>query len=122
MPKKRKQDRKELDRYDKLKRSILPLGYIRRGSLVPRFMPCGKPGCHCLARSPKLHGPYNQWTRKIRGKTVTVRLTQNQARRLSEWIANSRRFDSILAQMESVSMRITEQILQQEKLASKKHR
>ena len=101
MPKTRV-DRKELNRYEKLKRDILLLGFIRRGSLVRRFMPCGKPGCRCQARSPKLHGPYYQWTRKVRGKTVTVRLTPHQAKWFVEWIANSRRLDTILAQMEKV--------------------
>lgn len=127
MQKQRKQDRRRLDRYDKLKRTILLLGFIRRGSLVRRFMPCGKQGCQCQARLPKLHGPYYQWTRKVRGKTVTVRLTQNQARWLGQWIANSRRLDAIRAQMESLSMQITEQLLEQphpsqEKLVSKKRR
>lgn len=120
-------DRKELNRYENLKRDILLLGFIRRGSLLRRFMPCGKPGCQCQAPSPKLHGPYYQWTRKIRGKTVTVRLTQHQAELLGEWIANSRRLDAILLQMENVSMRITEQLRQQpapsqNKMVSKKRR
>ncbi len=110
MPKKIRPFQKDLDRYDKLKREILSLGFIRRGSLLRRFMPCGKQRCQCQGPSPKLHGPYYQWTRKIQGKTVTVRLTQNQAKWLAQWIANSRRLDAILMQMENFSMRVTEQL------------
>ena len=98
-------------RYDALKRTVLTLGPIRRGSLVRRFMPCGKPGCRCQASPPELHGPYYQWTRKVRGKTVTVRLTREEARLFEEWISNGRRLDRIVAQMETVSRRITERLM-----------
>jgi hypothetical protein len=98
-------------RYDGLKRAIAALGPIRRGSLVRRFMPCGKSGCCCQASPPQLHGPYYQWTRKVRGKTVTVRLTQAEARLFKEWISNGRQLDKIVAQMEAVSLRITARLV-----------
>ena len=98
-------------RYDGLKRAILALGPIRRGSLVRRFMPCGKSGCCCQASPPALHGPYYQWTRKVRGKTLTVRLTRAEARLFEEWISNGRQLDKIVTQMEAVSLRITERLV-----------
>ena len=100
-------------RYEALKRTVLTLGPIRRGSLVRRFMPCGKAGCCCQASPPDLHGPYYQWTRKVRGKTVTARLTREEARLFEEWISNGRQLDRIMAQMETVSRRITERLLKQ---------
>jgi len=102
---------RDQQRYDALKRAVLEVGLIRRGSLVRRFMPCGKPGCSCQARPPVLHGPYYQWTRKVRGKTQTVRLSQEEAKLLAEWIANGRRFNKLVTQMESVSLRITKRLL-----------
>jgi hypothetical protein len=99
------------DRYQALKRSVVDLGFIRRGSLVRRFMPCGKTGCCCQAIPPQLHGPYYQWTRKVRGKTVTVRLAPEEARLVEEWIANGRRLRRVVTQMESVSLRITDRLL-----------
>lgn len=99
------------DRYATLKRALQTVGFIRRGSLVRRFMPCGKPGCSCQATPPVLHGPYYQWTRKVRGKTVTRRLTRAQAPLFAEWIANGRRLDQIVAQMEVVSRRATDRIV-----------
>ena len=98
-------------RYTQLKRSLAELGYFRYGSLLRRFMPCGKPGCRCQAVPPELHGPYYQWTRKVGGKTVTVRLTRPQARLLETWIAHGRRLDRILAQMQRVSHRATDRLL-----------
>jgi hypothetical protein len=104
-------------RYDALKRAVLPLGPIRRGSLVRRFMPCGKPGCCCQASPPELHGPYYQWTRKVRGKTVTVRLTREEARLVEEWISTGRQLEKIVTQMEAVSLRITERLIKQRRKA-----
>jgi hypothetical protein len=102
---------RDQQRYEGLKRAVAEIGLIRRGSVVRRFMPCGKPGCACQATPPVLHGPYYQWTRKVRGKTATVRLSEQQATLIGEWIANARRFDKIVAQMEAVSLRITKRLL-----------
>ena len=98
-------------RYETLKRALADVALIRRGSLLRRFMPCGKPGCRCEGGPPRLHGPYYQWTRKVRGTTVTVRVHEGEARLLKEWIENGRRLDRIVGQMERVSYRITERLL-----------
>ena len=97
--------------YEELKRQIADLPPIRRGSLVRRFMPCGKPGCRCQADPPTLHGPYYQWTRKVRGKTETTRVDAQQAKLLEEWIDNGRRLDRLVEQMEKVCLRITQRRL-----------
>jgi hypothetical protein len=106
-------DHQDQKRYENLKRSIADVGLIRQGSLVRRFMPCGKPGCRCQASPPELHGPYYQWTRKIRGKTVTVRLTKQEATLLDEWIQNGRQLDKIITQMRALAHRITSRMLKQ---------
>jgi integrase len=100
------------DRFRTLKKSLVDLDPFRRGTVLLRFIPCGKAGCRCQANPPKLHGPYYDWSRKVRGKTVTVRLTKQQARLLKQWIANARRLDRIVADMERVSYRITERLFQ----------
>jgi hypothetical protein len=74
-------------------------------------MPCGKLGCRCMAAPPQLHGPYYQWTRKVRGRTVTVRLRPESAQRITEWIDNGRQLDKVLAKMEVLSLRITDRVL-----------
>lgn len=98
-------------RYEVLKRQINDLPPLRRGSVVRRYMPCGNPGCRCQARPPMLHGPYYQWTRKVQGKTETTRIDKEQARLLGEWIANGRKLDRLVAQMERVCLRITQRLL-----------
>ena len=98
------------DRVRLLKGSLADLGPVRRGTVLRRFLPCGKSTCRCHAGPPNLHGPYYEWTRKVTGKTVSVRLTPSQARLLKQWIANSRRLDRIVAALERVSLRMTEPI------------
>jgi len=99
--------------YQELQRALSQVGYFRRGTLLKRFMPCGKPGCACQASPPRLHGPYYQWTRKVDGKTVTVRLTLEQAQLLAAWIDNGRQLDRIVAQMERLSLRATDRLLKE---------
>ena len=109
------------ERFEGLKRSLAGFGFFRRGSLVRRFMPCGKAGCACQASPPKLHGPYYQWTRKVQGKTVTVRLTPAQAEHVSGWIATGRELDRVLAEMERLSLIATERALRDLAVASPKN-
>jgi hypothetical protein len=101
----------ETSNFEALKREILALGYVRPGSLVRRFMPCGKPGCRCMADPPQLHGPYYQWTWKIAGKTRTVRLSDEQARLCAEWLSNHRNLRSIVRKLEQLSLKQTDKAL-----------
>jgi hypothetical protein len=109
-------------RYQQLKSTLMHVGYFRRGSLVKRFMVCGKPSCICHASPPRLHGPYYQWTRKINGKTNTLFLTREQAEFLSDWIAAGRELDHIIEQMERLSLRATTRLLKELRPAERKPR
>jgi hypothetical protein len=109
-------------RYQELKSTLGRVGYFRRGSLVKRFMVCGKPTCACHASPPRLHGPYYQWTRKIQGKTATVLFTREQADLLADWIAAGRELDRIVSQMERLSLRATDRLLKEVPPAARKPR
>ena len=54
------------------------IGFCLPGSITIRRARCGKPRCACAADAPTLHGPYIQWTRTDKGKTVTRLLTAAQ--------------------------------------------
>lgn len=83
------------------------IGWLASGSLVRRSTACGNPGCRCQADPPRLHGPYWQWTKKVAGKTVTRRLTDEQARLFQEWIGDRQRLRRTLRAMEAVSDKAT---------------
>ncbi len=97
--------------YEALKQQLLALGLVRPGSLGRRFMRCGKPDCQCKADPPTLHGPYYQWTWKVRGKTRSRWLTDAQATRCAEWARNHRQLRTIVRKMEALSLNETDRIL-----------
>jgi hypothetical protein len=55
---------------------------------------------------PQLHGPYYQRTRKINGKTVTRRLTEDQMERYRAWFDNAKRIRERTAELEALSLDI----------------
>jgi hypothetical protein len=96
-----------------LKRKILRLGFVRPGSLVRRFMPCGKAGCHCMDVLPRLHGPYFEWSYKVVGKTRTRRLSKEQAKLCREWLRDHKTLKRIVRLMERLSLKETDRTLSQ---------
>jgi Family of unknown function (DUF6788) len=108
--------------YEALKRQLLALGPVRPGSLLHRFMRCGKPSCRCKAEPPVLHGPYYQWTWKVRGKTVSRWLTAAQAARCEEWVRNHRLLRMLVRKMEAWSVKETDRILRELSAEPEDHR
>jgi hypothetical protein len=106
---------RRLDAYQrqlrKLASELARTGFVRSGSVVKRYMPCGNPGCRCHADPPQLHGPYWQWSARVNGKTVTRRLSERQARLYQEWIRNRRQVSRIIAKMERISQAAGELLL-----------
>lgn len=95
-------------RYAEIAAQLPGIGLISSGSLTRRFTRCGSAGCRCHADPPKLHGPYFQWTTKVRGKTVTRRLSPAEAALYREWIANDRQLRSLVEQMRQVAAKAEE--------------
>jgi hypothetical protein len=74
------------------------------GTLVIRSYACGKPRCRCHDDPPQLHGPYAEWTRKIEGKTVTRRLTDEQLAAWQPLFDNARTIRSLLAELQDLTL------------------
>jgi len=92
--------RKVLD----LSQNLKDTGFILYGTVSKHYMKCGHMGCKCHGDPPQLHGPYYDWTRKVNGKTKTIRLTEDQAKTVEEWISNMRRVEKILEEIEKISV------------------
>jgi hypothetical protein len=101
-------------RYRQLLEEITKIGFIRSGSVAPRFNYCGKPNCRCHGDPPQPHGPYFQWTAKVSGKTVNRRLSAREAALYQEWIGNDRRLRTIIDELRSVAEEATNLILDTE--------
>ena len=96
------------ERYVRLRRSLAEIGFVCKGSMVRRHMPCGRPGCRCAQGPEHRHGPYYQWTRKVKGKTVTVRLTPEEAQTMRSYVRNDRQLRRIVAQMRTISLGVVQ--------------
>ena len=90
-------------KYKAVQAKVSTLGFVIPGSVIERYTLCANPGCHCHGDPPTRHGPYLQYTRKLDGKTVTRRLTPQQAQDYREWIANRRALDELTTEMDRLS-------------------
>jgi hypothetical protein len=52
------------------------------------------------------HGPYRSWTRKVAGKTVTRRLSDDQLERYRDWFDNDRRLRALITELEALSIAV----------------
>lgn len=95
-------------RYSEIAAQLPGIGLISSGSVTRRYTRCGTAGCRCHADPPKLHGPYFQWTIKVKGKTVTRRLRPAEAALYREWIANDRQLRQLVEQMRQVAAKAEE--------------
>ena len=82
-----------LRQYRQLQRSLSQLGLISQGSVQDRTQRQGG-------------GAGYQWTRKVKQKTITVALTEEQFGKMSGAVANYRKLRRQLHQMEKISRRI----------------
>jgi hypothetical protein len=92
-----------------LTRQLAELGFALPGTLIERYMRCGKAGCRCKADPPALHGPYLQWTRKVGNKTVTKLLTPEQRDRYQAWFDNDRKLKELVSKLETLSLETASQ-------------
>ena len=84
--------------------ALSQIGFCLPGSITICHTRCGKPRCACTADPPSLHGPYIQWTRTVKGKTVTRRLTPAQYQAYAGWFANARRLRALAAELHTLSL------------------
>lgn len=75
--------------YSQLRAALAALGWISQG--------------YVQDRGPGAGGPCYQWTRKVKGKTVSVALSAEQYSALKEAIQNWRQAQEILERMQTLS-------------------
>jgi hypothetical protein len=83
---------------------IARTGDVLPGSITERLTRCGRPGCACHQDPPRRHGPYWQWTRKVKNKTVSKYLTKVHAQQCQRWVDNDRRIRELVARLEAIGI------------------
>lgn len=97
-------------RHQVLLQELADIGLVLRGTIGKRMMRCGQSRCRCQTDSAARHGPYYLWTRKVRAKTVTVRLNPEQAARLQQWAKNMRRLDRLVKALQKTGLRAADAV------------
>jgi hypothetical protein len=92
-----------------LRAQLAEIGPVLPGTINIATNRCGKPNCACHHDPPRLHGPYITWTRKVKGKTVTRRLSTEQLERYQPWFENNRRLRQLINEIEARSLDAAEQ-------------
>jgi hypothetical protein len=88
-----KMDPKKLEaQYAQLRDQLVDVGWISQG--------------YVQNRGPGAGGPCYQWTRKVKGKTVSVALSKEQYEALRQAIENWRQLQATLQQMQSLSRQL----------------
>jgi hypothetical protein len=87
---------------------LAAVNFALPGTLADRMTRCGYPGCRCRADPPQRHGPCHQWTRKKNGRTATRILSDDQLADYGPWFDNHRRLRELIAELEALSLAITE--------------
>jgi hypothetical protein len=93
---------------DKITAQLAATGFALPGTLTVRAYACGKPNCRCHADPPRLHGPYAEWTRKISGKTITRRLTEDELTAWQPLFDNAKKIRALLAELQDLTLEIIE--------------
>ena len=75
--------------YRQLQRRLARLGYLSQGSV--------------FERGPGQQGSRYVWTRKVKAKTVTVALSQEQYLWMRQAVSNQRKLEEIIKQMQTLS-------------------
>jgi hypothetical protein len=78
--------------YAQLRRRLAKAGWISQG--------------YAQDRGPGAGGPCYQWTRKVKGKTVSVALSKEQYVALQQAIENWRELQKILRHMQALSRQV----------------
>ena len=94
-------DERFSEKYQELRGQLAKTGYISTGSISTVYRKCGKSYCVCAKKEDVLHGPYNVWTRKVKGKTVTRNLTEKQSQLCKECIKNLRQLEDLIEEMKT---------------------
>lgn len=95
-------ERQEAQRIAAELAAIARSGQVLAGTITERRTRCSNPNCRCMADPPEPHGPYYQWTRKIRQKTVGRWMSREQREEYQPWIDNHRRIKELLVRLEEL--------------------
>jgi hypothetical protein len=100
-------------RFRQARRELQQLGYFLKGTVLKRMMKCGQPNCACHRDATQRHGPYFEWTYKVHGKTVNVKLSPQTAPLYQNATKQHRKLKAALTRLERLSRTALAQLAKQ---------
>lgn len=104
----KKIDARRAAKQQRIAKELSTIGFALPGSLTNRAYRCGKQNCSCKAEPPKLHGPYNFWTRKVDAKTVTRLLSDEEVADYGPMFENARKLRALTAELQELSLALVD--------------
>lgn len=92
----------------RIAKALAGVGLVLPGSVAVRSYRCGKAICACHSDPPRLHGPYFQWSRQMRGKTVHANLTPEQFGDYQAFFDNAAQLRKLVAELEELGVSIVQ--------------
>jgi type II secretory pathway component PulJ len=90
-------------RFRQTRQQLQQVDYFLKGTVLKRMMKCGQPTCACHRDPSRRHGPYFEWTYKLQGKTISVKLSPQAAPLYQAATKQHRQLKVVLARMERLS-------------------
>ena len=90
-------------RFRQAQQELHELDYFLKGTVLKRMMKCGHSQCACHRDPSQRHGPYFEWTYKVKAKTVNVKLSPQAAPIYRAATRQNRKLKAVLARMERLS-------------------
>jgi hypothetical protein len=100
-------------RFRQTRDELHQLGHFLKGTVSKRMMKCGQPTCACHQDAAHRHGPYFEWTYKVKGKTVNVKLSPQAAPLYLAATKQHRKLKALLSRMERLSRTALAHLAQQ---------
>ena len=96
-------------RQRKIAAALASIDLALPGSIEVRRTRCGKPQCRCHSDDDARHGPYIVWTRKVKARTVTKVLSEDELDGYRAWLDNSRRLRELVDELHKLTLQVVEQ-------------
>ncbi len=100
------------EKYQKLAARLAETTYLYDGTVGWQWLTCGKDNCACASDPARRHGPYAYWTTKLKGRTVSRRLSPDEAQLLEVWVENRRELERIKNEMIRLSKKVAPVLLE----------
>jgi len=101
------------ERFRQARQELREVDYFLKGTVLKRMMKCGQPQCVCHRDPAQRHGPYFEWTYKVNGKTVNVKLSRQAAPLYQAATKQNRKLKAVLARMERLSRTVLARLAKQ---------